>query len=406
MTEFLDRSLMDVVSFIVDNRGRTCPVVESGFPLIATNCVVGGRRDVVFQNNVRYVDVETFATWFRAHPEPGDVLLVCKGNAGRVAVVPNPVPYCIAQDMVALRANRRVVDPLYLYYRLVSRDVQERIADMHVGSLIPHFKKGDFKNLRFSIHADLGEQRRIAALLGALDDLIETNRGLAGHLHDAARAVGLLMLDRFADRPDVPLPEVAVISKGFSYKSGELTPGADTLVNLKNFGRGGVFQHHGFKPLTSDRFKPGQVVEPGDVVISMTDLTQQREVIARPVRVPNVQVEGKMVASLDLAIARPQGGHAREFVAAVLSQELFHAFARNYCNGTTVLHMSARAFDDYTVPEITPAEAAPFVARIRALNEAEDSCRDEIADLIRTRDELLPLLMSGRIRVADLKGAA
>src|SRR6516162_909739 len=181
----VDRALTDVLSFIVDNRGRTCPVTDSGFPLIATNCIKPAHREAVFEN-VRYVDDETYARWFRAHPLPGDVIFVCKGSPGRVAVVPDPVPYCIAQDMVALRADTKVIDPTYLYYRLSAPDVQAKIQNMHVGTLIPHFKKGDFAQLRFSVHENLDEQRRIAGVLGALDDLIEVDSALIRNLWSAA----------------------------------------------------------------------------------------------------------------------------------------------------------------------------------------------------------------------------
>jgi type I restriction enzyme S subunit len=247
----VDRALTDLLSFIVDNRGRTCPTVNDGFPLIATNCIKPDQREASFEN-VRYVDGETYTNWFRAHPLPGDVIFVCKGSPGRVAVVPDPVPYCIAQDMVALRANGDVVDPPYLYYRLSAPDVQSKIRNMHVGTLIPHFKKGDFGRLRLSIHESVDEQRRIAGVLGALDDLVDTNRQAAARLDALCHAVGQRFIHSLKDRPRVQLDELATICKGYSYKSAELVAGGAWLVNLKNVGRNGEFQPRGLKPLTGN----------------------------------------------------------------------------------------------------------------------------------------------------------
>ena len=153
-----------------------------------------------------------------------------------------------------------------------------------------------------------------------------------------------------------------IVTKGFSYKSAELVEGSDTLINLKNMGRGGIFEHRGFKPLTPDRYKESQVVRPGEVVVSMTDLTQNRDVVARPIRVPDVAVAGRMIASLDLAIVRPVNGFSNEFLAAVLAQEDFHEFALGYCNGTTVVHMSAKAFEDYRLPAVTQKRPLPLPA--------------------------------------------
>src|SRR6266700_4395550 len=136
----------ELLSKIIDNRGRTCPTAETGLPLIATNCV---RNDLLYPafEKVRYVSQDTYEDWFRGHPEPGDLIFVCKGTPGRVCMTPNPVSFCIAQDMVAVRADPKKVYPRYLFALLRSPTVQTHIGNMHVGTLIPHFKKGDFDKL-------------------------------------------------------------------------------------------------------------------------------------------------------------------------------------------------------------------------------------------------------------------
>ena len=72
-------TLLESVSQVVDNRGKTCPVSEHGIPLIATNCIKEFGLYPVFEK-VRYVDNETYSNWFRAHPEPNDILFVNKWN--------------------------------------------------------------------------------------------------------------------------------------------------------------------------------------------------------------------------------------------------------------------------------------------------------------------------------------
>jgi type I restriction enzyme S subunit len=53
--------------------------------------------------------------------------------------------------MVAIRADQDKVYPKYLFAALRSPVVQARIGQMHVGTLIPHFKKGDFDKLRIPL---------------------------------------------------------------------------------------------------------------------------------------------------------------------------------------------------------------------------------------------------------------
>lgn len=143
---FEEISLVDCAAYIVDNRGKTCPVGDTGRPLIATNCLRDGSLYPTYETT-RFVSEETYRTWFRGHPEPGDLIFVTKGSPGRVCLAPNPVDFCIAQDMVAIRANERKVYSKYLFAVLRSDEAQRRIANMHVGTLIPHFKKGDFDKL-------------------------------------------------------------------------------------------------------------------------------------------------------------------------------------------------------------------------------------------------------------------
>jgi type I restriction enzyme S subunit len=135
---------------VVDNRGKTCPTADSGIPLIATNCVVNNSLYPIYEK-VRYISEETYKTWFRDHPRPGDMIFVLKGTPGRVAWVPDPVDFCIAQDMVAIRADERKIFPKYLFAVLRSDTIQQEIEGLHVGSLIPHFKKGDFDDLKIPI---------------------------------------------------------------------------------------------------------------------------------------------------------------------------------------------------------------------------------------------------------------
>lgn len=177
----------ELLSNIVDNRGRTCPTAETGFPLIATNCV---RNDLLYPafEKVRYVSTDTYKTWFRGHPLPGDLIFVCKGTPGRVCIAPDPVSFCIAQDMVAVRADPKKIYPKYLFALLRSSQVQAQIGNMHVGTLIPHFKKGDFDKLLLPV-PEKKTQETIGDTYFELSAQIELNRRMNATLEAMARAL-------------------------------------------------------------------------------------------------------------------------------------------------------------------------------------------------------------------------
>ncbi|MBW4980612.1 restriction endonuclease subunit S [Marinobacter adhaerens] len=186
--KFKEYSFRELLSKIVDNRGRTCPTAEDGIPLIATNCIKNTSLYPVYEK-IRYVSKDTYDNWFRGHPEPGDMIFVCKGSPGRVCWVPDPIPFCIAQDMVAIRADENVVYPRYLFALLRSKDTQGRILNMHVGSLIPHFKKGDFANLYLEIPSDMEYQKQVGDLYMAFCEKIDANHKINQTLEQIAQAI-------------------------------------------------------------------------------------------------------------------------------------------------------------------------------------------------------------------------
>lgn len=179
--------LTELLSFVVDNRGKTVPTAPSGHKLIATNCVTNNALFPVYEK-IRYLSEETYQTWFRAHPIPGDILFVNKGTPGRVCLVPDPVDFCIAQDMIALRADESKIYPKYLFAVLRSREIQQQIYNTNVGDVIPHFKKQFLDQLLIPI-PERSIQESIGDLYYVLSLKAERNKKINDNLQQQAAAL-------------------------------------------------------------------------------------------------------------------------------------------------------------------------------------------------------------------------
>lgn len=179
--------LTELLSFIVDNRGKTVPTAPSGHKLIATNCVTNNSLFPTYEK-IRYLSEKTYQTWFRAHPMPGDILFVNKGTPGRVCMVPNPVDFCIAQDMIALRADNSKIYNKYLFAILRSREIQEQIYNTNVGDVIPHFKKQFLSELLIPV-PDRKIQEYIGNLYYILSYKAEHNKKINENLEKQAQAL-------------------------------------------------------------------------------------------------------------------------------------------------------------------------------------------------------------------------
>lgn len=206
--------ITELLSFIVDNRGKTVPTANDGWKLIATNCVTNNTLFPVYEK-VRYLTQETYETWFRAHPMPGDILFVNKGTPGRVCMVPDPVDFCIAQDMIALRADDKIIYNKYLFAVLRSREIQQQIYNTNVGDVIPHFKKQFMDQLLIPV-PDRKIQEKIGNLYYQLSYKVELNKKINENLERQAQAYfeELFVVNADPNWPECTLSDIGSIVAG------------------------------------------------------------------------------------------------------------------------------------------------------------------------------------------------
>ena len=211
--------LTELLEFIVDNRGKTVPTSDTGIALIATNCI---RNECLYPKyeKIRYVSDDIYRTWFRSHPQPGDIIFVNKGTPGRTALVPDPVDFCIAQDMMAFRVKKDVVYNKYLLAVLRSRDIQQFIFNSQVGTIIPHFKKEQLKSLLIPL-PKMDVQKRIGDFYFSFSEKEELNRRINENLEAQAQALyksWFVDFEPFKDGEFVE-SEMGMIPKGWRVKS-------------------------------------------------------------------------------------------------------------------------------------------------------------------------------------------
>ena len=209
--------ITQLLEFIVDNRGKTVPTAPTGRKLIATNCVTNNTLFPVYEK-VRYLSDETYRTWFRAHPLPGDILFVNKGTPGRVCMVPDPVDFCIAQDMIALRADDSKIYNKYLFAVLRSSEIQKQIYNTNVGDVIPHFKKQFMDQLLIPV-PEKKIQEAVGDLYYSLSYKIEHNKKINDNLQQQAAALFANFYGQA--ETEVGFTEIIQILGGGTPKTGE-----------------------------------------------------------------------------------------------------------------------------------------------------------------------------------------
>lgn len=332
--------------------------------------------------------------------EPGDVILSTKGTVGRVAICPDDLEQVVYSPQLCFFRVQdcEVLDVRYLAYWMKSPQFTRQLFDRASSTdMAPYVSLRDLRQVKMQL-PKIQDQRAIAEVLGALDDKIAANERVAAALQsllavESARVVAMA-------ESSVPLKSCARVVKGVSYRSGDLKSSSTALVTLKSITRNGDFSGDGFKEYVG-KYSSDQLVRAGDIVVAQTDLTQGGEVIGRAVRVPSGDRYAALVASLDLAIIKPLDNLPPEYLLAVLRGRGFRAHCASYASGTTVLHLGRGAFDTYEVPLAAPGIVGKYAAFASSIHEYLDAVDADSRELATTRDQLLPLLMSGKVTVKD-----
>jgi type I restriction enzyme S subunit len=168
---------------------------------------------------------------------PGDVAFISKGTVGRVGRMRAGQPRVVFAPQVSYYRvlNPMVIDAGFLYYSMCGADFQASLYGvMTHGSMVADYVSLS-QQLDFTMRLpDVGTQRRIAGILGALDDKIELNRRMSQTLESMARA---LFKSWFVDfdpvrakaeghEPEFPSPLTNLMPSSFAYSElGEIPSG-------------------------------------------------------------------------------------------------------------------------------------------------------------------------------------
>lgn len=349
---------------------------------------------------------------------PGDLVFTQRGTLGQVGLIPHDTPYSrflISQSQMKMTVDRSKADPLYIYHYFRLPSTVTYIENHALRAGVPHINLGILRRFEI-ICPGLATQQKIAAVLSAYDDLIANNQRRITLLERMAEDIyrEWFVRLRFPGHEQVKIEKGVPQGwffdagstffghvKGKSYGGDELSdnPTHMPFITLKSFNRGGGYRPDGLKRY-SGAHKPEQVVRQGDVVMAVTDMTQNREVVGRVARVPSIGEQGAVI-SLDVIKLVPKT-MSMSFLYSYFRLSGFGEFIKEFANGTNVLHLKPDlvAQQKVLMPPIPLQDR--FVEIIEPMYRQIDAINLAINELTSTRDTLLPRLISGKLAVDRL----
>lgn len=332
------------------------------------------------------------------------------------------LPCLLVQRTARLRGTDSL-DIRFLRYLIGSPDFTSHVQAITTGTSVPHISPTGIKSFKFKL-PPLSNQRRIAEILGRLDDKIEVNRRINRTLEAMAQALfkhhfvdfGPYQAGEFVESELGLIPkgwgvnrlqDHIKVTKGLSYKGKWLTNEGTPLHNLNSVYEGGGYKYEGIKFYDPEGdFKPQHLVSSGDLIVANTEQGFDYLLIGCPAIVPKRFGEvGLFTHHIYKVEFRVDSPLTVRWLYFWLKSPVLRQSVTAFTNGTTVnmLSRDGLALPKIVVPPVRAVRQFDKVAH-HILEQIELN-EDENCKLAEIRDYLLPKLLSGQVKVEDLESS-
>jgi type I restriction enzyme S subunit len=385
---------------------------SEGVPVVMPKDIVEGR---IVTDSIARVSPDHVARLSRHKLRTGDVVYGRRGDIGRQALIrPGQDGWMCGTGCLRISLGDTVVDPQFLHYYLRQPSVIEWIANQAVGATMPNLNTSILRKVPVRFPA-LRVQRNIAGILSAYDELIENNQRRVAILDSMARGLHHEWFVHFrfrghesATRGSSPLGDIPL-----GWRVGRLeticeqiTSGGTPRTSASEYWGGGI------PWLSSGETGNAYIIET-DKTITAGGVSNSSTRFAR--------VGCTVVASAGQGKTRGQtsmlclGTYINQSTIALTADAkqisdnfLFMELARRYAqlrqisDGSSRGSLTTRLLADLEVI-VPPANVVhEFDALVAPLVKSIEIGLRKNRNLRRTRDLILPRLLSGQIEVEAL----
>ena len=191
------------------------------------------------------------------------------------------------------------------------------------------------------------------------------------------------------------IDDLVTLYRGKSYSSTDITEGKMTLLSMNNIRPFGGFLRDFSRPYNGD-YKEIHVLHDGDLIMCITDMTQERRVIGYVGLV--TPCDKKMIACTHLIKLVPH----KIDTLFLYSMFTFSSLSRDISmrsTGTNVLGLTADIIRKVKVLVPEQLLIDMYVEKVKPIFDSIKMLQLENENLAKQRDLLLPRLMSGSISV-------
>jgi len=427
--------LDELVDDILDRRGVTplklgSDFVTAGHRVISAKLIKGRRIDLS-ADDPRFVDGPTYKKWMKTPLLEDDVIMTSEAPLGELAYVAERLEWCLGQRLFGIRSCKERLHGRFLYYALQSGPVTRDLHSRSTGTTVLGVRQTELRRIQIPV-PPLRAQRAIAHILGTLDDKIDLNRRMNDTLEAMARA---LFKSWFVDFDPVRAKAEGRQPSGMDAETAKLFPSEFVESELGEIPKGWTCSPLGDwasalsggtpsksnpslwggdlpwvspKVMTSmhadeaDDFVTASAVGNGTRIAPLgSTLVMVRGMgLHQEVRVS--QARREVTFNQDVKALVPKAIEASLLLFALLNgQEELLGRVESSGHGTGKLPSEILLGHRITLPPISRQK--PLAQTFDALNDRIGAARQEARTLAKTRDTLLPQLLSGELDISTIE---
>jgi type I restriction enzyme, S subunit len=380
--------------------------VPAGVPVIRGGNLSGGGRfsfeSLVFVTEAKADELAAN----NAHP--GDLVFTQRGTLGQIGLIPDNSPFprfVISQSQMKLTPDLSAAEALFLYYYFAHPETVHTIQNLAIQAGVPHINLEVLREFEVPL-PPLVVQRQIASILCAYDDLIENCVCRISVLDEMARALYREWFLRFLfpGHENIALmdSDIGKIPKGWRAERA----GAIAIETRRSVPKGALessARYVGLEHIPRRSLALGSWEETANLGSNKLAFARG-EILFGKIRpyfhkVAVAPFDG--VCSADTFVVSAREPLARSFLTCLLSSDAFVAHASATANGAKMPRANWPVMMDFPIAIPPEYLLRAFSSLIEPLIDDQRSLVLQIENLHKTRDLLLPRLMSGQLSVGS-----
>ena len=346
-------------------------------------------------NNIKRVASEIEKKYSKTRLEGGELLITVVGTVGATAIATDEMNGWNVARAVSVAKIKESYNVKYIKYCFKNRDVIHQIYGSTNDTVQATLNLSLLKKIILSIpnrvHQDL-----IVNVLNAFDDKIELLQAQNKTLESMAQTIFKEWFGKYQIGDELPegwkvgdIYNVLNVQYGYPFKSKLFNENKEglPLIRIRDIRKGVT----GF--YTTEAYEKEYIISSGDVLAGMDAVFQ-----------PYLWSGGKGLLNQRACRFIPKDFVSRIFVFEFMKPHL--SFYEKTKVGTTVIHLGKGDLDfiETVIPD--KESLLNFKDLTTPIEEKIINNQKVIQSLTKTRDTLLPKLMSGQVRVKNLKQTA